>query len=81
MRGRLESEGIPCEILDRTLSEMPLPAAIGISKLEILVPDSRMEEARTILDESTKGARACPSCGHLSATEDSSCEYCGAPAA
>src|SRR5436309_11453519 len=41
VRGLLESEGIECEVIDKTFSEMPVPALETVSFLEIWVPDSQ----------------------------------------
>lgn len=79
VRGLLESEGIECEVIDKTFSEMPVPALETVSFLEIWVPEAQAPEARGLLNEVREGTVPCSSCGHMSAADEPSCEYCGAP--
>ena len=79
VRGLLQSQGFDCEIIDKRLSEMPMPVE-AIAYLEIWVPESQAPEARALLNEAREGTVACKSCGHMSAANEPVCEYCGAVA-
>ena len=78
IRGLLESEEIPCEVINKAISEMPVPAATS-SYFEIWVPAAQAAAARALLNEAREGTRPCPACGHMSAVEEPRCEYCDAP--
>jgi putative signal transducing protein len=78
VRGLLDSAGIESEVIDKTTSEMPLPALETISYLEICVPESAAAEARRVLNETREGTIPCPTCGHMSSAEEAVCEYCEA---
>ena len=78
IRGLLESAEIECELVGKGLSEMPMPDVDSDARLEIWVPESRVAEARALLNESREGTAPCRSCGHMSSGEDPVCEYCGA---
>lgn len=76
--GLLESEGIEVEVIDKGVSEFPVPA-VGIdSSIEIWVPESEAAEARSLLNEARQDTTACGACGHMSTAGDPACEYCGA---
>ena len=79
IRGLLDSAAIQCEVIDKTLSEMPLTLGEPSSYLEIWVPEESVGEARGVLNEAREGTAPCPACGHMSSVEETSCEYCGAP--
>jgi len=78
IRGLLESADIPCEVIDKMAAQMPLPVSTTLSRFEIWVPEARANEARNVLNEAREGTVPCPACGHMSAAEESACEYCGA---
>ena len=78
IHGMLESNGIECEIISKALSEMPVPAAGFTSHYEIWVPEDAAEDARRLMAESADGSEPCPTCGHLPAPGESTCEYCSA---
>src|SRR5678816_2733656 len=50
VRGLLQSQGFDCEVIDKRLSEMPMPVE-AIAYLEIWVPESQAPEARALLNE------------------------------
>ncbi len=77
--GLLESEEIPCEMMNKAISEMPVPAATYASYFEIWVPAAQAGRARALLNEAREGTVPCPACGHMSAAEEPRCEYCDAP--
>ncbi|HZI93502.1 MAG TPA: DUF2007 domain-containing protein [Patescibacteria group bacterium] len=77
VRGLLQSQGFDCEVIDKRLSEMPMPVE-AIAYLEIWVPESQAPEARALLNEAREGTVACKACGHMSAADEPVCEYCGA---
>ena len=79
--GLLTSDGIPCQMMNKALSEMPVPAATYASYFEIWVPADQAARARALLNEARQGTVPCPSCGHMSAAEEPRCEYCDAPIA
>ena len=76
--GLLESTGIECEIVGKAFGEVPVPAIDSMARLEIWVPESCVEDARALLNETREGTAPCRSCGHMSSDADSACEYCGA---
>jgi hypothetical protein len=76
--GLLESAGIPCEVIDKTTSEFPMPAVESMSRLEIWVPQDRVDDARRLLNDAREGTTPCASCGHMSSAAETACEYCGA---
>jgi len=78
--GLLESEEIPCEMMNKAISEMPVPAGTS-SYFEIWVPAAQAAAARALLNEAREGTVPCPACGHRSAVEEPRCEYCDAPVA
>jgi len=78
VRGLLESEGIEVEVIDKGLSEMPIPAVGTDSGIEVWVPESEAAEARILLNAAREGTVACSACGHMSSAGEPACEYCGA---
>ena len=78
VRGLLESEGFEVEMIDKGVSEMPVPAVESVSRLEIWVPESEAAAARAVLNAAREGTEACPACGHMSTAGEPTCEYCGA---
>jgi len=75
--GLLDSDLIECELIDKTLSEMPVPVLGTVSYVEIWVPQSREAEARRAIDLAREGNDPCQKCGHLSSPGEPVCEYCG----
>ena len=78
VRGLLESNGFECEIVGKAFSEMPVPDVDALTRIEIWVPASTVDDARTLLNETREGTAPCRSCGHMSSDADPACEYCGA---
>jgi hypothetical protein len=76
--GLLESEGIEAEVIDKGVSEFPLPAVGNLPSIEIWVPESEVAGARALLYSVRQDTKACPACGHMSSAGDPACEYCGA---
>src|SRR5262245_2984898 len=62
IEGLLESAGIDCEVIGKTVSELPVPAVTGLSYVEIWVPESRAAEGRRILDDAREGTSPCKAC-------------------
>jgi len=77
IRGLLESDGIPCEVIDKMAAQLPLPVSATLSRFEIWVPEDMAADARNALNVAREGTVPCPACGHMSAAEESTCEYCG----
>lgn len=78
IHGLLRSHGISCEVVNKALSEMPVPSASS-SYFEVWVPGESAEKARALLNEAREGTRPCGSCGHMTAAEEPRCEYCAEP--
>ena len=76
--GLLESGEIECELIGKAFSEVPVPDIDALARLEIWVPESSVEDARALLNDTREGTAPCRSCGHMSSDADPACEYCGA---
>ena len=76
--GLLESAGIPNEVIDKGTSELPIPDVESMSRIEILVPPDRVDEARQLLNDAREGTAPCAACGHRTSAGETICEYCGA---
>ena len=77
--GYLRNYEIPCEMINKTLSEMPIPASTFSAYYEIWVPKAAVEDAAALLNDSEEGTTNCPACDHLSSAEEARCEYCREP--
>ena len=75
--GLLESGEIECELVGKSFSEVPVPDIDALARLEIWVPESCVEDARALLNDTREGTAPCRSCGHRSSDADPACEYCG----
>ncbi|MGH9867601.1 MAG: DUF2007 domain-containing protein [Candidatus Polarisedimenticolia bacterium] len=78
IEGLLNAAGIEAEVIDKTASEMPMPAVESMSGLEIWVPEASAAQARRLLNDAREGTTRCASCGHMSTQGEATCEHCGA---